>query len=335
MTHPNGAAPAMAPRTVTLGERDVTLERVSALKAARALALIRAITKAAPDLQREWARFRADYEATNVIELDRAQASLRYPPQALAGDDGLPMREPEHLADGSPNPRAGALLMLPSPLSGMTEEAWQQAGHRLRLPKSPSPEEQTVAILDLALERCEDLVYRLLALFTIPNRRIAELWRQGGDTFQTELAREAEELLETAYADELMELAAVAGELVDEQFRRKARDITGRLGNLRRLFDQGQSSRPTTTTDVPTTDESTTGPSSSTPTSSTVSPPPTDAPPTPDSSNSHGTSPSPSSPASDETASSPSSTPPSSALEAPPAPTEHEPLTTSPPTEGP
>lgn len=316
MTTSNGAAPPTAPRELELGGKPYRLDRVSARKASRALALLRALSKAVPELQRSWARFRTSYEAENFIELDRAQAMLRYPPQAAADAAGDPIREPATLPDGEPNPRAGELVMLPSPLDRMTETAWAEAGHRLRLPASPSTEELVVAILDEALEVGEDHVYRLLALFTLSNEEVARYHRD--QTLDERLDERVDELLDNAMADELLELAVTAGELVESQFQAKAAKLSGRLGNMGRLFGMAPTTRPTTTApaESPAT-TSTDGPSSSTPTSSTASPEPTDGTPTP-SSTPVGTSPSSSSPDSSETATTPSS--PSSSSDTPPAP---------------
>lgn len=303
----NGAAPpagAAAATTITIGDSEITLERVSARKASRALALLRALSRAMPGLQTELAEFRRTYEASNVVELDRVQARMRFPGRVLIGDDGGAVLEPAEL-DGEPNPRAGQPVMIPSPVDRMTDEDWREAGGVLRLPSSPAPAEIAVALFDHALEQAEDHVYRLLALFTISNQEVTEAWRAG--TLAERLLERADELLDQAYGDELLELAVACGELIDTQFVTKARSLGDRLGNLGRLVGID---RPTTSPTAPAAAPTTT-PSSSTPTSSTDSPEPTDGQPTP-ASTSPGTSPSSSPPESSETESSSSSsaTPP-------------------------
>jgi len=328
----NGAAPlegaaAATPMPITIGEQEITLERVSARKASRALALLRALTRAMPELQSELAAFRRTYEAENIVELDRVQARMRYPGRVLVDDDGQPVLEPAEL-DGEPNPRAGQPVMIPSPVDRMTEADWQEAGGVLKLPATPDPTEIAVALFDKALEAAEDHVYRLLALFTMSNQDVTQHWR-AGDLDQA-LQTQADHLLDEAYGDEIMTLAVACGELVDTQFVRKAKALGGRLGNLARLVGfeppatpATPSSSPTTTPaqqeDQPTPAPSTDGPSSSTPTSSTASPAPTpDGPPTP-SSTSPGSSPSPSPSEPPETASSTPSTPRSPTPAATPA----------------
>lgn len=274
-----------------LAGRRIVIERPTGLKASRALALMRALSKAMPGLQTALAEFRHRYEAENVITLDRVQAKLRYPPRPLERD-GAPVLD-----------ETGEPVLIPSPVDRLTEEDWTAAGGVYRLPASPSGEEVVVALFDLALETAEEHVYKLLALFTIGNE---ELKRARRDGRVDELVDErVGELLEDAFADELLELAVVAGEVVDHHFRRKAGELGERLGNALRLVGLGsrtpRTTSPSTSTDTP---------SSSKPSSSTDSPANTaDGLPTSSStppSTSSSSSPS-SSPATDESASSPSS----------------------------
>lgn len=275
----NGDGPASAgssSRTVTLGNREVTLERMSARKASRAIALIRALTKAVPQLQSELAAFRRQYETENVIELDRVQARLQFPTRLLINDEGEPVFEPAEV-NGEPNPRAGEPMLVPSPIDRLTEQDWAEAGGKWRRPVSPSTQEIALALLDSALELAEDHVYRLLALFLMSNADVKAEWNAG--TLAEGLERRAGELLDDAYGDELLELAVVVGELVDSQFVTKARGLGERLGNLGRLvgLELPTSQSPTSSTSSET-------PASSTPTSSTPSPPDTaDGAPTPSS----------------------------------------------------
>jgi len=288
------------PTTITLGGDEYSVERPSALKASRALALMRALSRAMPELTTELAEFRREYERANVLELDRVQARMRYPAEPLVRN-GEPLTHPPTLEDGSPNPHAGELVLLPSPVDRMSEEDWQATGGIYRVPASPGWGEVIAALFDRALELAESHVYRLLALFTIPNDTL-KAYRKAG-TLDEEVARRAEALLDDAYADELLELAVVVGETVDHHFRRKVRDLGGftgeRMGNLLRLIGL----TPTTTSstpDPPGPTTSTDGPQTSRPSSSTDSPESTaDGPPT-----SPSTPPSTSSSASDQSSTS-------------------------------
>lgn len=253
--------------TATIAGDTITIERPSGRKASRALAIIRALSKASPEVQRTMARFTTDYERDNVVELDRAQARIRFPPRPMIDEAGDPVRDDN-----------GNLVMVPSIIDRMTEEDWERSSHSLRLPKSPGTAELIAAVLDVALETAEDHVYRLLALFTIPNREVKALWR--GGTLHDELTARADDLLDDAYADELLELAVVCGEVVDDSFVAKAKDLGGRTGNLLRLIGlepstMSRTPTPTAASD-PDAETSTDGPSSSTPPSSTDAEPPTD-----------------------------------------------------------
>lgn len=299
MTDTNGASGAAPSRTVELGSRRVTVERVSGRKASRAMAELRIIGRAIPELVIEAGKFRSEYEAANVIVLDRARAELEYGPRVLTDDDGEPRTYP------AGHEKAGELVMYPGPLGHMTEEAWQACGQKLELPRSPSTAEVIAAVFPAALDVAEEAVYRLLALFAMTNADVKQYRRSG--TLTEELNELADELLDDADADELLELAVIAGEVVEDQFVSKAQALGGRAGNALRLLgldpatlraqtspegpqttdsEDGQTS---TTTDSP----STSSPSSSRPTLPTDSLEPLSGTPTPSS-----TPPSSSSPAS-------------------------------------
>lgn len=240
MTEDTNGGPAMPTRTVThVGDREVKLERVSARKGARILAELRYIGKRAPGIADKVAKFRRDYAAENTEVISRAEAELRWGPRP-AIQNGQALRYPDTVTvDGveQAHPRAGEIVMLPGELEHITEEAWAAMGHKLERPGNPSVGEAVAHVFDEALELAEDHVYRLLTLFTIPNERIVE-WRKA-NTLAEELERETDELMDEAYADELLELAVIAGEVLEAQFVAKIRSVTegtvGRLGNALRL----------------------------------------------------------------------------------------------------
>ena len=268
---PNGAATIggadAPPNTLTLGGRTVTIERPSSLKASRALAMMRGLSNAAPALQSELATFRVRYEAENFVELDRVQARVQYPERPIMAGGAIMLDE-----DGAPR-------MLPSPVDRISEEDWQEAGGKLRVPASPAQWEVVVALLDSGIEAVETLVYRFLALFTIPNADLKAARADG--TLDQLVQSTADELLDDTYADELLELAVVVNETIDHHFRRKARFLGDRLGKLLSMLpgELRSSSSTETSTSSSTTSPNGTTPASPKQSSSTDSPPGTDGPP--------------------------------------------------------
>ena len=258
-------------RTITLGDDEVTIDRPSGRKVAMALALLRAVSGTVRDLTVAYGQFVTEYGQAHYEEFDRVQARLEFPRRPILDPvSRQPSREPDELPDGSANPRAGELVLAPSLVESMTEADWERTGHKLRIPRRPGREEIVGALFDLALERAEEEVYRLLALFAASNAEVAE-WRKTGDP-KAILAERAEELLDVAYADELLELAVVAGTVVDDAFRAKASEMGDALGNALRLIGLGpKEPTPTVASEEPSSETS----STSKPTSSTDSPEPT------------------------------------------------------------
>lgn len=285
------------PRELTIDGEAITLERPRGRKVSVALALLRALGAKWPRIVNRWADYEADYERRHVLELDRGQAMLRYSARPAIDDDGELIYYPETVDAGDgqtrPHPHAGEVVMLPSPLEGMTEEAWAAAGHKLRMPRSPHWGQVLAAVLPEALGDNEDDlvdaaevelddksdpvagverdVYRLLALFVMPNGDVKRYRNDG--TLKQRLGEQADELLDNAYADELLELGVAVGELIDDQLGAKVRLLrkSGRLGNLLRLagIDPDRASRQTAEEGPQTTEEEEepTDPETSTPTS--------------------------------------------------------------------
>lgn len=250
-------------RTVQIGGQPVTIERVGARKASRAFAILRGVSDKLPAIVGRLGEAAADYERTHYIELDRAQAWRRYGAAAPLVEDGELVRDKD-----------GNAVTIPSGLASMTEEDWQAAGHKLRVPQEAPDEYKWAAVFDRALELAEDHVYALLALLTMSNDDVKAAWR--GEGLEQAVADRVDELLDDAYADELLELAVVCGEVVDDQFRAKVRSLgASRLGNALRLLgiDPTKMGRqtpqePTQTTDM----EPSSTPPTSTETPSTTTP---------------------------------------------------------------
>lgn len=266
--------------TVRIGDEDRRIEPFSARKVNRALKLLRYIGEAVPDILSKRAEFIRTYEQENAVEIDRAQAIIRYgAPIPVLGPEGDVVRN----EDGSP-------VTVKAPIMEMGEEAWVAAGQKLRLPQSPDVGAQTFALLPMVQDRAEHLLYQLLALVLMPNSDVRKHDRDGSLFDRTQdgvlveggegkLRADAEDLLDEARPEQLLELAVVAGEIVDDQIIGRARELRERLGNALRLFglspDQAKTEEATTTssgqTSEPTPSSSSDGaaPSGSEQTSST------------------------------------------------------------------
>lgn len=243
---------ATANKTVQVGEEEIKLEPFSGRKAIRVIRTIEHITKGVPEILDKWADFTREYEARNVTVVDRATARHFYGPRPLMEDQ--PVLAPDGKtvvtdAIGDPivrrTPRlddSGRAILGPDPLAHMSDADWEASGNRLRLPKSPGQGEQIAAVFPMALDLAEEEVLRLLAVLATPN---AELKRKARDgSLKDYLTERADELID-APATDLLELAVVAGEMVDEQFTTKVRSLGGRLPNALRLLGLGSGSPKT------------------------------------------------------------------------------------------
>lgn len=286
------SAPAVAgadvSTTVYVGGEPHTIERLSGRKSSRVLAVMRAITDKVPKIITAGTEFRIAYEREHYDEFDRVQLRMQYPAKLLVDGNGEPIREPATFDDGTPNPKAGEQVWAPSIADQITEAEWAASGEVFRQPREASDAEVSAHLFALIIEHAEDDLYRLLALFLMSNAEVAEAWKSGN--WNDVLQKRADDLLDTCWGDELLELAVACSERVDDQFVRKARGLGNRLGNLGRLVGL-TTSEPTTAptarepeeTTPTTLDEPTDTPSSSTPNSSTPSPAATDGLPTPSS----------------------------------------------------
>jgi hypothetical protein len=259
----------MASKTVQVGGEQIRLEAFSGRKAIRVIRTIEHITKGVPEILDRWAQFTREYEASHVTELDRAMARVEYAPRPLMDEEPLLDGEGRAITDQlgqalvrrTPKLIDGVPVMGPDPLGHMSEEDWQASGNRLRIPRSPSTEERVAAIFPMALTLAETEVSHLLALLSMSN---ADVKRAAAGDFPEALEQRAEELMD-APAEDLMELAVAAGEMVEEQFMAKVKGLGDRLPNALRLFGMSPKGQA-----------STNSASETNPISSTDSPSPTD-----------------------------------------------------------
>lgn len=265
MTSNGNATVAGGARTLELAGRSITIEPPSGRKASRAFALLRAIDREAPELIAAWGEFETTYQAEHYTEIDRANAELHYGPEPLVLEGEL-----QRYPDG--HPKAGEPIMVPGALESMSEEAWRAVDNKLRLPERPSFGAKVANIIRHdAIERAEENVYRLVALFAMPNADVKRYRKDG--SFNDRLEELVNDLLDDADLMDLVELAAVAGEVIDEQFRTKAEKLGGRLGNaLRVLGLEPRTRAPQTATQAPQTASSPATPTPDSPATSTDTP---------------------------------------------------------------
>lgn len=238
-------------RDVTLAGRTYTLERITGYKAARLFAIARALGGKSQELARLWNTTRTELEQEGV-ELDRGAAMIRYGPEPLVVAGNVALYPDEH-------PNAGAVVMVPGPLDHLTDEAWTAMGNRTRVPRKVEVPELIAAVAPSALEVAEEHIFRLLALVTLENAAVKAAWKgQGLDPLIDE---RVEDVILEADVDELLELAVVAGELVEDQLVSKLERLGERTGKALRLVgldparltrrDPATSSTPTTSADTP------------------------------------------------------------------------------------
>lgn len=277
------AGPAPGPATVALGDGKliVTVERVGAIKGSRAWTILRSVADRIPEIAQAWGDYQQKYRESHSTVVDRAFAMLRFGPSPLIAN-GSPVLYPMVQEDGTPHPRGGEVVMIPSPLSAMTEEGWAARDHKMAMPADPPTPELVAAVFDKAMEVAEDHVYRVVALLTLPNDEVNRLWRQGDGKLDERVDERVDEVMDAAFADDLLELAVVCGEVIEGAFARKVDRLGERVGNALRLVGLAPRARtPQTSPEAPQTDsqdesESTPTPSEESPPSSTVSEPNTD-----------------------------------------------------------
>lgn len=269
----------MSVHEVTVGDRTIRIEDFSARKGLRILRLLEHTAKGVPEIQKRWGEYTREYEDTHTVDLDRALARSQYPPEPLMREepvvvDGVvqtdllnrPLVRREPMFD-----EAGKVRVGPDPLGHITDADWAASGNKLRQPRSPTAAEQVVAILPLAIELAEGEVAKLLGLVAMPNRDVKTYGRDSLDVLWEKAAELGDDILE-APMDQVVELAVVAGECVQETYMVKVVErLGGRLAAIGRLFGMKLTADPETSNETSPTPASTRNP-----TSSTDSPPPTD-----------------------------------------------------------
>lgn len=251
------APPARTSIEVRVGERTITVGRFKGYKATRIMQEAAKLGRRYPRIGKDLAAFREEYRETHTLELTRTQAELRF------GDEA---RE-------------------------ISDKAWEQMNGILRLPQTPSLEEQLMAVYPQIIETAQDQLVQLIGLLALGNGDARDAWEEGGDEAVDEAARKlGNDLLFDADAEEVFELVLAGVEVGKAQFGplgARVRALATQIGIQR--TPEPPKAEETPQTDQESTQEQTTEPetepsptpppsSQTSPPSSTDSPRPTDGP---------------------------------------------------------
>lgn len=207
---------------VRIGGEPRTLGGFSAFKAFKAMEILGNAESIYRRVLSESAAFTREFEAENVVELDRAEARRQFRPQPVY-EQTTEETETGSVATATPVLIEGEPLLGPDPLGHLTDADWEASGNRLRIGKSPSEDVKIAAMIPRAFELGRLEATRLLALAITPNADL-EKWDNDGDV-DAELETVAKRLLHQATADELVALAIATLRLCKEQ-------ISGPFGEL-------------------------------------------------------------------------------------------------------
>lgn len=196
---------------VEISGKTVTVERFTLAKAMRVITLLQLIQKQVPEVTKEWAIFRKQYADEYSTEIDRIDAKARF----------------------------GAAL------EDISDEEWERAGQKLKIPGAPSTAEVFFQMAPVIYERAEEVTLRLLGLIAMPNDTVNR-YVASGDIWER-VDELVDELIKPAALDEIMELGLVSAEVIDGQVLAKAQTVKERAGNVARLFGIGKTSTDSTT----------------------------------------------------------------------------------------
>lgn len=180
---------------VKVGDRTVTIPRFSGFKVVRAGRIVKELTKKYPSILFDIAAFTREYEEKNAVRVTRAMAKL---------------------------PRYEDI--------GLTERDFGDKEF-VEFPQSPSTPEQIAAVFPQIMEAAEGEIVELLALILAPNSELADTDEEG--TVDEYLTKEGRKLLHSSDADQLVDVALVAVEVLRDQFSKKMDEV----GKLRALVD--------------------------------------------------------------------------------------------------
>lgn len=201
----------MAERQVQVGETAHTIRPFTGYKAVRAGRIIARITQQYPDVLSKMESFREDYERRNHTTVTREMAKLPAFSRVKRVE------------------RDGETVTEQVPI--YTEEDFDRAeGGVIEVPRSPGGAEQALAAFPLVFDVAEHELRNLIGLILISNRELEEA--DEGDRVDDALAAKGREALHTSSLEQLLELVAVAFEVVEEQFEGKLERLQGAISGL-------------------------------------------------------------------------------------------------------
>lgn len=192
---------------VTVGEETYTIQRFRGLKAIMAMASMTRIAREVPDILADAVK---EYSQRNTITITESMARLpRW--QSFTVED--------------------------------FDKAEKDTGKReIELPTPMTANEQTMYALPVLLEKARKEVVRLLALLIIPNAELKEADK--ADAVPDALDKYEDVLLYEAELDQLVDLALMASDVLQEQLA----DRKDRLGKLMKglwsLFQRNRTTSP-------------------------------------------------------------------------------------------
>lgn len=195
--------------TIQIGDQTYTVGKFSTFKALRAGKLVSRILNKIPDLQDHVNEFIRDYREKNSQKISRADAELRWPKEQV---------------------------------ERVSEAAWESSEGYITLAPTPTQYEIAAHVFPTVFEAAEDEVLTLLALLVTSNPELRAA--DEGDRVDAALEEKRKMLVHEDLSD-LLDLVAIAGEVLNEQFAGKA-DRLRRMGRLfnRSITEGGEESSP-------------------------------------------------------------------------------------------
>lgn len=190
--------------TVMLDGDEVVVQPFSGFKAAVATIVAKDAASVYPTMRKALAEFHAEYRRDHSLRVDRATAEYRLGDRARA----------------------------------ISEEAWKASSNELEAQTAAPARGEEIAnvYFPLGVEHAWPALTKVMALVTIPNRRLEELDEEGGSDRVFDYLKEEARKIQHKPLDELLELAVVAAETLEDQLAGKVRELGPRLGGIKRLF---------------------------------------------------------------------------------------------------